>query len=265
MDLGLQGKVVLVTGASEGIGKATATTFAREGAKVAINARRESVLRAAANEIAAATGAEVLAVPADMTDLNVLPGLVDAVLQRWGRIDVLVNNAGTGHSKDFLKVTVQELKDNFQLNFFATFVLSQLVLPRMVEQCGGVVLNMGGITAKQTPKGPASVSGPAKAALFNLTKALAQEFGRHNIRVNYIMPGLTMTPRFDRKLRELASGDPEKYQDETLRWSKDVLLPGRRWGRPEEIADVIAFLCSDRASYMTGASVVVDGGIVRAL
>jgi len=265
MDLGLQGKVVLVTGASEGIGKATAMAFAREGAKVAINARREAVLAAAAREIAEATGAEVLPVVADMADLDALPALVDAVLRRWGRIDVLVNNAGTGQSKDFLKVTVQELRDNFQLNVFSTFRLSQLVLPHMVEQGGGVVLNMGGITAKQTPKGAASVSGPAKAALFNLTKALAQEFGRHNIRVNYIMPGLTMTPRFDRKLRDLTGGDPQKYQDEMLRWSKDVLLPGRRWGKPEEMADVIAFLCSDRASYMTGASVVVDGGIVRAL
>lgn len=265
MDLGLQGKVVLITGASEGIGQATAMAFAREGAKVAINARRELVLRATADEIAAATGAEVLAAPADMSNLDALPGLVDAVLQRWGRIDVLVNNAGTGHSKPFLQVTMQELVDNFQLNLFATFRLSQLVLPHMVKQGGGVVLNMGGITAKQTPKGPASVSGPAKAALFNLTKALAQEFGRHNIRVNYIMPGLTMTPRFDRKLRELAGGDEEKFQAEMLRWSKDVLLPGRRWGQPEEMADMIAFLCSDRASYMTGASVVVDGGVVRAL
>jgi len=265
MDLGLKGKVVLVTGASEGIGKATAMAFAREGAKVAINARREAVLNAAADEIAGVTGEQVLPLAGDMMDLDVLPGLADAVLERWGRIDVLVNNAGTGSSKDFLKVTVQELKDNFQLNFFANYVLTQLVVPHMMRQGGGVILNMGGITAKQTPKGPASVSGPAKAALFNLTKALAQEFGRHNIRVNYIMPGLTMTPRFDRKLRDLSGGDPAKYKEEMLRWSKDVLLPGRRWASPEEMADVIAFLCSDRASYMTGASVVVDGGIVRAL
>src|SRR5690606_15329855 len=104
----------------------------------------------------------------------------------------------------------QELKDNFQLNFFSAYVLSQLVVPHMVTQGGGVILNMGGITAKQTPKGPASVSGPAKAALFNFTKALAQEFGRHNIRVNYIMPGLTLTPRFERKMHDLAGGDPEK-------------------------------------------------------
>jgi 3-oxoacyl-[acyl-carrier protein] reductase len=265
MDLGLQGKVVLVTGASEGIGKATAMAFAREGAKVAINARRESVLRAAADEIAAATGGEVLPIPADMMDLNGLSVLPDAVLQRWGRIDVLVNNAGTGHAREFLKVTPQELKDNFQLNFFSAYVLSQMVVPHMVAQGGGVILNMGGITAKETPKGPASVSGPAKAALFNFTKALAQEFGRYNVRVNYIMPGMTLTPRFERKMRELAGGDAEKAQAEMLCWSKDVLLPGRRWGRPEEIADVIAFLCSDRSSYMTGASVVVDGGVVRAL
>ncbi|VTU29754.1 3-oxoacyl-[acyl-carrier-protein] reductase FabG [Variovorax sp. SRS16] len=265
MDLGLKHKVVLVTGASEGIGKATALAFAREGARVAINARRAPVLQATADEIASSTGAEVLALPGDMTELESLPALVEAVIARWGRIDVLVNNAGTGMSKGFLAVTVKDLEENFRLNFFSTYVVSQQVVPHMVRQGGGVILNLGGITAKQAPKGPSTVSGPAKAAMFNFTKALAQEFGRDNIRVNYLMPGLTMTPRFDRKLRDLTGGDADKYAQEMQRWSRDVLLPGRRWGKPEEMADVIAFLCSDRASYMTGASVIVDGGVVRAL
>lgn len=265
MNLGLADKVVLITGASEGIGKATAMAFAREGARVAINARREDVLIAAAAEIEAACGAQVLAVPADVSDLAALPALVEAVITKWGRIDILVNNAGTGNSTPFLSVTPQELLGNFQLNFFSTFVTTQLVIPHMMAQGGGVILNLGGTTAKQAPRSPSTVSGPSKAAMFNFTKALATEFGRHNIRVNYLMPGLTMTPRFDRKLRDATGGDPEKYAQEMKKWGQDVALPDRRWGKPEEMGDVIAFLCSDRASYMTGASVVVDGGAVRAL
>ncbi len=265
MDLGLKDKVVLITGASQGIGRATALAFAREGAKVAINARGKPVLNATAAEIAAQTRAEILPLPGDVADLNSLAGLVGAVVERWGRIDILVNNAGTGHAKPFLSVGVDELMDNFRLNFFSTYVLSQLVVPHMIRQGGGVILNLGGITAKQAPKSPSTVSGPSKAAMFNFTKALATEFGRQNIRVNYVMPGLTLTPRFEQKLREASGGDPEKYAQEMQSWGKDILLPGRRWGKPAEIADVIVFLCSERASYMTGASVVVDGGVVRAL
>ncbi|MDB5873471.1 MAG: family oxidoreductase [Ramlibacter sp.] len=265
MELGLKDKVVLITGASQGIGKATAFSFAREGAKVAINARGEALLKATAAEIEAATGGQVLPLVGDVADLDSLPALVEAVIAKWGRIDILINNAGTGHSKGFLSVKADELIDNFRLNFFSTYVVSQLVVPHMVRQGGGVILNLGGITAKEAPKSPSTVSGPAKAAMFNFTKALATEFGRQNIRVNYVMPGLTLTPRFEKKLREASGGDPEKYQQEMQSWAKDVLLPNRRWGTPEEIGDVIVFLCSDRASYMTGASVVIDGGIVRAL
>jgi len=265
MDLGLANKVVLITGASEGIGKATAMSFAREGARVAINARRPDVLEATAAEIRAATGAQVLALAADVSDLDALPALVAAVTAKWGRIDILVNNAGTGSAKPFLLVTPAELAANFQLNFFSMFVTTQLVVPHMVEQGGGVILNLGGTTAKQAPKSPSTVSGPSKAAMFNFTKALATEFGRHNIRVNYLMPGLTMTPRFDKKLRDATGGDPAKYAEEMKKWGQDIALPGRRWGKPEEMGDVITFLCSDRASYVTGASLVVDGGAVRAL
>ena len=265
MDLGLTNKVVLITGASEGIGKATAMSFASEGARVAINARRTDVLDAAAAEIREATGAEVLALPADVADLDALPALVAAVIAKWGRIDILVNNAGTGNSKPFLSVTPAELVANFQLNFFSMYVTTQLVVPHMIEQGGGVILNLGGTTAKQAPKSPSTVSGPSKAAMFNFTKALATEFGRHNIRVNYLMPGLTMTPRFDKKLRDATGGDPVKYTEEMKRWGQDIALPGRRWGKPEEMGDVITFLCSGRASYVTGASLVVDGGAVRAL
>lgn len=267
MDLGLKDKVVLVTGASRGIGRAVALTLASEEAKVAINARGEGDLQDAAAEIRALNGGEALALPADVGNLAALPPLVNAIIERWGRIDILINNAGTGLYKAFLEISEEDLLENFHLNFFSAYRLCQLVVPHMVRQGGGVIVNVGGITAKQAPKWPlfATASGPSKAAMYNFTKALATEYGRHGIRVNFVMPGLTLTPRFDQKLRDAAGGDPEKYKTEMQRWGKDIVLPGRRWATPQEIADVLTFVCSDRATYMTGASVIVDGGIVRAL
>lgn len=267
MDLRLTDKTVLITGASRGIGLAAATAFAAEGARVAINARGAEDLNAAVLTIKEATGADVLAVPADVADLSKLPGVVDTVMNRLGPIDILVNNAGTGFYREFLEVSAEDLINNYHLNIFSTYRLCQLIVPHMIENGGGSIVNVGGISGKQAPKWPlfSTASGPTKAAMFNFTKALATEFGRKNIRVNYLMPGLTLTPRFDQKLREAAGGDPEKYKTEMQRWGKDILLADRRWATPEEIGDVIVFVASDRAGYMTGASVIVDGGIVRAL
>jgi 3-oxoacyl-[acyl-carrier protein] reductase len=267
MDLRLKGKTVLITGASRGIGLATAMTFAAEGARVAINARGASDLKEAAETIKAATGSDVLTLPVDISDMSALPGMVDSVIQKFGSIDILVNNAGTGLYRAFLEVSENDLLETYKLNFFSMYRLSQLVVPLMIEQGGGSIINVGGISGKQAPKWPlfSTASGPTKAAMFNFTKALATEFGRKNIRVNLVMPGLTLTPRFEAKLRAAANGDPEKYEAEKQRWGKDILLPNRAWATPEEIGDVIVFVASDRARYMTGASVIVDGGIVRAL
>jgi 3-oxoacyl-[acyl-carrier protein] reductase len=267
MDLKLKDKTVLITGSSRGIGLAAATTFAAEGARVAINGRGIDDLTAAARTIKEATGADVLPVAVDVSDLANLPGLVETVTEKLGPVDVLVNNAGAGLYKAFLEVSEDELISNYHLNMFSTYRLCQLIVPHMIENGGGSIVNVGGISGKQAPKWPlfSTASGPTKAAMFNFTKALATEFGRKHIRVNYVMPGLTLTPRFDQKLREAAGGDPEKYEAEMQRWGKDILLAGRRWATPEEIGDVIAFVASDRARYMTAASVIVDGGIVRAL
>ncbi len=267
MDLGLKGKTVLITGASRGIGLAAATTFALEGARVAINARGAEDLRAAADTIRRASGVSPLVVPADVADLDALPAMVETVKNEAGPIDILVNNAGVGLYKAFLKVSHEELLNIYNLNFFSAYRLCQLVVPHMLESGGGSIVNVGGISGKQAPKWPlfSTASGPTKAAMYNFTKAIATEFGRSNIRANLIMPGLTLTPRFEQKLRDAAGGDQEKYEHEMKQWGKDILLANRRWATPEEIGDVIVFVASDRARYMTGASVIVDGGIVRAL
>lgn len=266
MDLGLKDKVVLLTGASRGIGLAAAKRFAEEGARVAINARGASDLDIAASEIAAA-GGEVLALPADVSDLAALPALVDAILAKWGPVDILVNNAGAGRYKPFLDVTMEELQQTLNLNFICAYRLTQLIVPHMMRKGGGAIVNVGGISGIQAPKFPlfATASGPMKAAIYNFTKTLATEFGRHDIRANCVMPGLTRSPRFEEMVLRAAGGDPAKLADEKKKWGKDVMLKDRRWATNEEIGDVIVFVASDRASYMTGAGIIVDGGIVRAL
>ena len=267
MDLMLRNKSVLITGASRGIGLAAATSFAAEGARVAINARGADDLKSAAAMIKAATGSEALVIPADLADPGALAGVVDAVVRKWGSIDILINNAGMGLYKAFLECSEDDLLKIFQLNFFSAYRLCQLVVPHMIENGGGSIVNVGGISGMQALKSPlfSTASAPSKAALFNFTKSLAAELGRKNIRVNIVMPGLTLTPRFQEKLRLASGGDPEKYEAEMQRWGKDILLAKRPWAKPEQIGDVIVFLASDRAGYMTGATVVVDGGIVRAL
>jgi 3-oxoacyl-[acyl-carrier protein] reductase len=266
MDLGLKDKVVLITGASRGIGLAAAQRFAAEGARVAINARGKEDLEAAVRSIQKISD-QVLSLPADVGDLEALPSLVDAVVAKWGRIDILINNAGAGRYKPFLDVTIEELSQTLNLNFLSAYRLTQLVVPHMIRNGGGSIVNVGGISGIQAPKYPlfATASGPTKAAIYNFTKTLATEFGRHDIRANCIMPGLTMTPRFADMVAKAAKNDPAKIKEEQKRWGKDVVLKDHRWASSEEIGDVIVFVASERASYMTGAGVIVDGGIVRAL
>lgn len=267
MDLGLKDKVVLLTGASRGIGLAAASTFAAEGARVAINARGADDLIAAQRTIKDETGVDVLAVQGDVGDLESLPNIVNKVVDAYGSIDILINNAGAGRYKPFLDVSLEELVQTLRLNFFSAYRLAQLVVPHMIKTGSGSIVNVGGISGIQAPKWPlfATASGPTKAAIYNLTKTLATEFGRHEIRVNCIIPGLTSTPRFEEMISKAAGGDPAKIAEEKKRWGKDIVLKDRRWATSREVGDVIVFVASPRASYITGAGIVVDGGIVKAL
>lgn len=244
MDLGLQGKVVLVTGASEGIGKATAMAFAREGARVAINARRETVLRAAADEIAAATGAEVLAVPADMADLEALPTLVDAVLQRWGRIDVLVNSAGHGPRAPILEITDAQWHQGIDVYLLNVVRPTRLVAPLMVNQGGGAIVNISTAWAFE-PSAMFPTSAVARSGLAAFTKIFADEYAARNVRMNNVLPGwIDSLPQTEQR-RET--------------------VPMQRYGTSEEIAATVAFLASAGAAYITGQNLRVDGGLTRSV
>jgi 3-oxoacyl-[acyl-carrier protein] reductase len=264
MELGLAGKAVLVTGGSRGIGLETARLFAREGADVLICARRESALAEAAEDIEKTTGRRVRTHSMDVTDVAHIAALPDVIRRTLGRIDVLVNNAGTGTYKPFLDVTDDELVYGMAINFFAQFRICQRVVPLMIAGGGGRIVNVSGETAIRVTDPPflSSCTGPAKAAEVRFSKVLASELAPHGIRVNCVVPGLVLTPeRFAKWEREMAkrSLSPEEAAQTRDEWATHQGMRATRWGTPEEIASVIVFAASDAASYVNGAVLVADG------
>jgi 3-oxoacyl-[acyl-carrier protein] reductase len=265
MNLGLEGKVVIVTGGSKGIGLETAKNFAEEGCQVVICSRSLGKLEDAAAYIKESTGVDVACFPVDVTNLDEIQNFIDDVMNKFGRIDVLVNNAGTGTYKPFLEVTDDELQYGMQINFFAQFRFCQRIIPIMLEQGAGSIVNVSGSTGINICPEPffATCTGPAKSAEIRFTKNLAREFGKQNIRANVIVPGLVDTPeRFDKWEKEMAKKDLSQEEAEQIKksWAPNNSTPNNRWGTPDEIANLIVFAASDRASYINGAVLVADGG-----
>ena len=259
LDLGLAGKVAVVTGGSRGIGEAIAATLAQEGANVIIAARRQDKV----DEACTAIGPQAEGICCDVTQLADLDHLAAFVRERHGRCDILVNNAGTGTYKPFLEVTEDDLQYGMAINFFAQFRLAQRLVPMMIEQQSGAIVNISGRTAVRTAYPPGSTcTGPAKAAEVRFTADLAEELKPHNIRVVGVIPGVVMTPDRFAKWESEARGDTlEDNEAETLRAAieKDKLPSNARWGTPQEIADFVAFFASPRASYLSGESLIVAG------
>lgn len=253
MDLGLKGKVAVVTGGTEGIGKATALTLAREGAKVAICARRQPLLDAVAAEITKA-GGEALAISADMSKAADCERFINEVVKRFGGIDILLNNAGTSKRGNFLDLTDDEWSADLELKVFGAVRCSRLAIPHMKKRGGGRIINITISSAKQPGAGsyPTSVS---RAAGLAITKALSKEFAADNILVNTICIGKIKSGQHERRYTKDGISADEYYG----KMSKDI--PLKRAGEAQEVANVIAFLASDAASYVTGTSINLDGGI----
>jgi NAD(P)-dependent dehydrogenase (short-subunit alcohol dehydrogenase family) len=253
MELGLKGKVAAVTGGTEGIGRATALRLAREGAKVAICARRQQPLDQAAAEIKKA-GAEVLAVAADMSKAADVERFMKSVIERFGRIDILVNNAGTSARGKFLEIDDKTWSSDLELKVFGAIRCTRLAVPHMKKQGGGRIVNITISSAKQpgAESYPTSVS---RAAGLALTKALSKEYAPDNILVNTICIGKIKSGQHERRYTR----EGKKAEDYYREVSRDI--PLGRVGEAEEVANVIAFLVSDAASYVTGTSVNLDGGM----
>ncbi|MCY1055964.1 SDR family oxidoreductase [Nannocystis sp. SCPEA4] len=254
MDLGLQHKVAIVTGGSEGIGRATARALGLAGARVVICARRADVLAKAMHELSSETGSEVLAMPVDVREPADVMRLVDGVMARLGRIDILVNNAGTSAAAAFESLTDDAWQDDLDLKLFAALRLSRLAIPHMRAVGGGSIVNLLNIGARQPAAGsmPSTVS---RAAGLALTKALSKELAPDKIRVNAVLIGLVKSAQHDRKRKD--GVDPERYYADMARQRQ---VPLGRVGEAEEAADLIAFLSSARAAFITGTAINFDGG-----
>ena len=262
MDLGLKGRGVIVAASSQGIGRAAAEAFAREGAQVAMCARNESILREAAAHIRTETGAEVYADNLDVTDSARVQRFVEEVAKRFGRIDVCVTNAGGPPAKNFLSISPDEWRKAVDLNFLSVVHLAKAVIPYMQRHRWGRIITITSVTVKQ-PVAELIMSNAVRAAVVGLVKSLSNEFGKDGILVNNVAPGYTATERLQELagVRALSAGtSPEQiYQS----WRAEI--PLRRLGDPQDIADVILWLASERAAYVTGQTVLADGGIYRGL
>jgi 3-oxoacyl-[acyl-carrier protein] reductase len=249
MDLGLSGKVVMITGASRGLGRAMAAGFAAEGAKLSICARGAEALERAAAELKN-TGAEVLAQTADTTDSVHMERWVAATLERLGGIDVLVNNAGTARVGALHELDDAAWRESFEQNFFSAVRLSRMAAAQMEKRGDGAIVNISSIYGREAG-GPITYNA-SKAALIALTKMLARELAPKHIRVNAIAPGSIIYP--GGVWQEIFTANPA--------FEKDFLshdFPFGRLGRPDEVASAVVFLASPRASWIAGACLPVDG------
>lgn len=253
MELGLKGKVAVITGGTEGIGKATALKFAQEGAKVAISARRKDVLDKVAAEIGK-TGAEVLAVAADMSKSADIERFMQAVVERFGRIDILVNNAGTSARGKFLEVDDATWSSDLELKVFGAIRCTRLAVPHMKKQGGGRIINITISSAKQ-PGAESMPTSVSRAAGLAITKALSKEFAADNILVNTVCIGKIKSGQHERRYTRDGISAEEYY----ARMARDI--PMKRVGEAAEAANAIVFFASDAASYITGSSLNLDGGI----
>jgi NAD(P)-dependent dehydrogenase (short-subunit alcohol dehydrogenase family) len=252
MELGLEGKVAVVTGGTAGIGKATAVAFAAEGAKVAICARRQELLEKVTTEIRK-SGGEVLPVQADIGKAADIERFIKAVADHYGHIDILVNNAGSAVRGKFLEVGDEQWEADLQLKVFGAVRCSRLAVPYMKKQGGGRIINVTTIGGKQ-PHPESMPTTVSRAAGLAFTKALSKEFARDNILVNTVCIGKIKSAQHERRYTREGINASDYYAQ------VGKSIPLKRIGEAEEAANVIVFLASAAASYVTGTSVNLDGG-----
>ena len=262
MDLGLKGRVAIVAASSQGLGKAVAMALAREGASLALCARTGATLAATAEEIRKETSAEVLARPMDVTAYEQVRDFVAETVKLFGRVDICVTNAGGPPAKRFTETTLEDWQGAVNLNLMSTLHFAREVLPLMQKQKWGRLIAITSAAVKQ-PLDNLILSNAVRNAVSGLVKSLANEYAKDNVLVNSVCPGFTRTARLEQLAAKLAAAEgvePNRIRD---RWASQI--PLGRLGEPEEFANLVAFLASERASYITGQSILVDGGFVKGI
>ncbi len=257
MDLGLRDKVAFVAGGSKGLGKAVAMELSKEGAKVAICARQRPQLSKAVEEIRSLTGGEVTGIAADLSISDQAGDFIRKGLERFGTVDILVNNAGGPPAGKFLEIDDGLWDSAFRLNLLSAITMTREAVPVMIEKRWGRIINLASIAVKQPIEG-LILSNTVRIGIVGLAKTLSTELAMYNITVNNICPAYTMTER----VRELAADAAQRKgisaEDVIRDWQAQI--PMGRMGEPEEIAALASFLASERAGFITGASIQIDGG-----
>jgi 3-oxoacyl-[acyl-carrier protein] reductase len=262
MELGLKGKVAIVTGASKGIGKAIADELASEGVNLAICARGRALLEDVAMAIHQQTDVQVFPVATDLSTIEGVQAFVQEALRHFSTVDILVNNAGAIRAGSLLAKPDEDWQVDWALKVFGYIRMTRALFPVMQAKGGGRIINIIGSAGRQ-PNAGYLAGGGANAALMNMTKALADEGAPHNILVNAINPGPIRTERWDTLMARMATERDQTPQEVEATWLQDN--PLRRPGEPHEVAALAAFLASERASYINGVIVPVDGGNIRCI
>jgi 3-oxoacyl-[acyl-carrier protein] reductase len=262
MDLGLRGKVAFVAAASKGLGRAVAEELAAEGVSLALNARGADELETTSRSISSTSQVDVLPLAGDVSNAEQVDGMVKAAIERFGRIDILVTNAGGPPSGQFESLTSAMWQSAVDVTLLSVVNLTRAVLPGMKERGWGRIINITSITVKQPVHG-LMLSNSLRAAVTGFARTLANEVAADGITVNNMLPGYTRTERVEQLSAATASREGISSEEAVRRWTSEI--PMERLGEPKEFGALAAFLASERASYITAQSIAVDGGWIRSL
>jgi len=262
MELNLKNKVVLVTGASKGIGRAAAELFVGEGCKVILSSRSEKNLIRTAKEIQSIFGVEPFWIAADLNKFSDIENLIELVKQNFGSVDILVNNVGGPKAGNFSEINDKDWFEAFEQLLMSVVRITRLVLPNMIDKNCGRIINVTSLSVKQ-PVDNLILSNSLRSAVTAMAKTLSNEIGKYNITVNNVAPGYTLTGRLYELAVNKSKETGESHEQILANMSADV--PLKRLARPDEIASLIVYLASEQAGFITGTTLLIDGGVVKSI
>jgi len=262
MDLGLKGKTAIVAASTKGLGKAAALSLAEEGANIVICGRHKANLADAAAEIELKTGNLPLAIQADVTKPDDIDRLFEEAIKRFSTIHILVTNAGGPPTGYFMDFNDEQWLSAVELNLMSAVRMIRLAVPTMIRNNWGRIVNITSLAVKQ-PLENLVLSNSVRSAVIGMAKTISRDYAKNNILINNIAPGMIMTKRIESMLEERVKRDQITMEKAIELMVKDI--PMGRLGRPEEVGNLIAFLCSERNTYITGATIQIDGGMYKGM